>query len=143
MSESSESIEAGPQGGADRLPAGSVVAVRGAVQAVENVPEAILTATTELLGAMMESNGIGPDHMVSGLFTVTPDLDAEFPAAAGRGLGLNAVPLICSREIPVPGAMPRVIRVLIHFRLPEDGAAPVPVYLGETRELRPDLDGPA
>ncbi len=125
------------------LPAGSVVAVRGAVQAVENSPESILGATVDVLSALMDVNGIGPDHMVSGLFTVTPDLDAEFPAAAGRSLGLDAVPLICSREIPVPGAMARVIRVLIHFRLPEAGASPVPVYLGETRELRPDLEGPA
>jgi chorismate mutase len=125
------------------LPAGSVVAVRGAVQAAENSPESILGATVDVLSALMEVNGIGPDHMVSGLFTVTPDLDAEFPAAAGRSLGLDAVPLICSREIPVPGAMAKVIRVLIHFRLPEGGASPVPVYLGETRELRPDLEGPA
>ena len=125
------------------LPAGSVVAIRGAVQAAENTPEAIRGATTEILGALMTANGIGPDHMVSGLFTVTPDLDAEFPAAAGRDLGLDAVPLICSREIPVPGAMERVIRVMIHFRLPGDGVRPVPVYLGETRELRPDLDGQA
>lgn len=123
------------------LPAGSVVAVRGAVQAAENSREAILGATTEVLRALMEANGIAPGHMVSGLFTVTPDLDAEFPAAAGRGLGLDAVPLICAREIPVPGAMARVIRVLIQFRLPGDGLRPVPVYLGETRELRPDLDG--
>lgn len=125
------------------LPAGSVVAVRGAVQAAENDRQAILDATEEVLAALMEANDIGPGHMVSGLFTVTPDLDAEFPAAAGRSLGLGAVPLICSREIPVPDAMPMVIRVLIHFRLPEDGAVPVPVYLGPTRQLRPDLDGPA
>ncbi len=125
------------------LPAGAVVAVRGAVQAGENSREAILAATEEVLAALMEANGIGPGHMVSGLFTVTPDLDAEFPAAAGRTVGLGAVPLICSREIPVPGAMPRVIRVLVQFRLPRDGALPVPVYLGETRQLRPDLDGPA
>lgn len=125
------------------LPAGSVVAVRGAVQAAENSPDAIRDATKQVLEALMVANGIGPDHMVSGLFTVTPDLDAEFPAAVGRELGLGAVPLICSLEIPVPGAMERVIRVMIHFRLPGDGVRSVPVYLGETRELRPDLDGQA
>ena len=124
------------------LPAGSVVAVRGAVQAAENSRDSILGATVDVLGALMEANEIGPEHMVSGLFTVTPDLDAEFPAAAGRELGLDAVPLICSREIPVPGAMERVIRVLIQFRRPGDGLSPIPVYLGETRELRPDLGGP-
>lgn len=134
----SESLEEHPA-----LPAGSVVAVRGAVQASENGPDSIIAATTDVLNALMDANGIGPGHMVSALFTVTPDLDAEFPAAAGRGLGLHEVPLICSREIPVPGAMERVIRVMIHFRLARDGARPVPVYLGETRELRPDLDGQA
>lgn len=133
--------ESGVDNQVSTLPAGSVVAIRGAVQAAENTPEAIIGATAEILTALMDANGIGPGHMVSGLFTVTPDLDAEFPAAAGRELGLDAVPLICSREIPVPGAMERVIRVMIHFRLPSDGAGPVPVYLGETRELRPDLDG--
>ena len=76
--------------------------------------------------------------MVSCLFTATDDLDAEFPAVAARRLGLTAVPLLCCREIPVPGSMPRVIRVMLHFYGPQE-TEPVHVYVGEAQKLRPDL----
>ena len=76
--------------------------------------------------------------MVSCLFTTTDDLDAEFPAVAARKLGLDSVPLLCCREIPVPGSMPRVIRVMVHYYAPA-GHAPAHVYLGATQELRSDL----
>jgi chorismate mutase len=76
--------------------------------------------------------------MVSCLFTTTEDLDAEFPAVAARNLGLDTVPLLCCREIPVPGAMPRVIRVMLHFYAAL-GHEPAHTYLGATRELRSDL----
>ena len=77
--------------------------------------------------------------MVSCLFTTTEDLDAEFPAVAARNLGLDAVPLLCCREIPVPGSMPRVIRVMLHFYAPA-GHVPAHAYLGEAQKLRADLE---
>lgn len=113
-------------------------AVRGAVQAEANEAGAILAATEELMGALLDRNGLGPEAMVSCLFTTTDDLDAEFPAVAARNLGLDSVPLLCAREIAVPGAMPRVIRVMVHYYAPA-GHAPAHVYLGATQELRSDL----
>ena len=71
---------------------------------------------------LIERNALEPEAMVSCLFTTTDDLDAEFPAVAARKLGLDAVPLLCCREIPVPGSMPRVIRVMLHFYAPADHA---------------------
>jgi chorismate mutase len=113
-------------------------AVRGAVQAEANEPEAVLDATTELMRELLERNDLEPAAMVSCLFTTTEDLDAEFPAVAARGLGLEAVPLLCCREIPVPGAMERVIRAMVHYYAPA-GHEPAHAYLGATRELRSDL----
>lgn len=113
-------------------------AVRGAVQAEANEAEAILEATETLLRDLLERNGLSPEAMVSCLFTTTEDLDAEFPAVAARRLGLDTVPLICAREIDVPGAMPRVIRAMVHYYAPTDHR-PAHVYLGATQELRADL----
>lgn len=113
-------------------------AVRGAVQAEANEADAILDATEELMRGLIERNRLEPEAMVSCLFTTTDDLDAEFPAAAARRLGLTAVPLLCCREIPVPGSMPRVIRVMLHFYGPEE-MVPVHVYVGEAQKLREDL----
>lgn len=113
-------------------------AVRGAVQAAANEPEAVLEATTALMRELLERNELEPEAIVSCLFTTTEDLDAEFPAVAARGLGLEAVPLLCSREIPVPGSMPRVIRAMVHYYAPS-GHVPGHAYLGATRELRSDL----
>ena len=93
-------------------------AVRGAVQAEANEAEAILAATEELMRELLERNELEPEAMVSCLFTTTEDLDAEFPAVAARNLGLDSVPLLCCREIPVPGSMPRVIRVMVHYYAP-------------------------
>lgn len=114
-------------------------AVRGAAQAEANEPEAILAATAELMQGLIERNGLEPEAMVSCLFTTTEDLDAEFPAVAARDLGLTMVPLMCCREIPVPGSMPRVIRVLLHFYAPA-GHVPAHVYVGEAQKLRADLE---
>jgi chorismate mutase len=113
-------------------------AVRGAAQAAANEPEAIMAATEELMRELIERNQLEPEAMVSCLFTTTDDLDAEFPAAAARRLGLTAVPLLCCREIPVPGSMPRVIRVMLHFYGPV-GLSPAHVYVGEAQKLRADL----
>ena len=77
--------------------------------------------------------------MVSCIFTLTNDLDAEFPAVAARALGLSRVPLMCAREVPVPGSLPRVIRTLLHYYAAEDHV-PKHVYLGAAKVLRADLD---
>jgi chorismate mutase len=113
-------------------------AVRGAAQAEANEADAILAATAELMRELLERNGLEAGAIVSCLFTTTKDLDAEFPAVAARAIGLDTVPLLCCREIPVPGSMERVIRVLVHFYAPADHQASH-VYLGATRDLRSDL----
>jgi chorismate mutase len=113
-------------------------AVRGAAQADANEPEAILAATEELMRALLERNELEPEAMVSCLFTTTEDLDAEFPAVAARNLGLDSVPLLCAREINVPDAMKRVIRVMVHYYAPLSHT-PAHAYLGATQELRSDL----
>jgi len=114
-------------------------AVRGAAQAEANEPAAILSATEEVMRGLIERNSLRPEDMVSCLFTTTDDLDAEFPAVAARDLGLTLVPLMCCREIPVPGSMPRVIRVMLHFYAAEDHE-PAHVYVGEAQKLRADLE---
>ena len=114
-------------------------ALRGATSVESNRAEPILTATGELMRGLMERNELEAEAMVSCICTVTDDLDAEFPAVAARQLGLHSVPLLCAREVPVPGALPRVIRVLVHYYAPDDHA-PRHAYLGEARSLRADLD---
>ena len=114
-------------------------ALRGANSVERNEADAILDATDELVRELMSRNALEADAMVSCIFTVTDDLDAEFPAVAARRLGLHSVPLLCAREVPVPGSLPRVIRVLVHYYAPEDHT-PRHAYLGEARALRADLD---
>jgi chorismate mutase len=113
-------------------------AVRGAAQAERNDAGAILDAATALMSELIERNELEPASFVSVIFTCTADLDAEFPAVAARGLGLDRVPLICTQEIAVPGSMERVIRVLAHYYAPA-AHEPAHVYLGETKKLRADL----
>jgi chorismate mutase len=113
-------------------------AVRGAVQAEQNDSEAILGATTDLMTELMRRNALEPADFVSVIFTCTDDLNAQFPAVAARELGLDRVPLLCNREMEVPGAMERVIRLLAHYHAPADHG-PAHVYLGETQKLRADL----
>jgi chorismate mutase len=113
-------------------------ALRGAIDVERNDAEQILAATTELMEAIMRRNELHPEAVVSCVFTATQDLDAEFPAVAARALGFDRVPLLCAQEIPVPGSMPKVIRVLIHYRADADHE-PEHVYLGATRALRTDL----
>ena len=114
-------------------------ALRGANHVTANEGDAILAATDELMRELMERNALEPPAMVSCIFTLTDDLDAEFPAVAARNIGLNTVPLICAREVPVPGSLPRVVRVLVHYYAVEDHE-PRHVYLGEARALRSDLE---
>ena len=114
-------------------------ALRGANSVERNDAEAILSATDELMRELMSRNGLQADAMVSCIFTLTHDLDAEFPAVAARRLGLDRVPLLCAREVPVPGSLPRVIRTLVHYYAEPDHD-PRHVYLGEARALRADLE---
>jgi chorismate mutase len=117
-----------------------LIALRGANTVQANDAEAILAATEELMSELLQRNALTAEDIVSCIFTLTPDLDAEFPAVAAREMGLSRVPLLCAREIPVAGALPRVIRVLIHCYAPGAGD-PQHVYLGEARALRLDLEG--
>lgn len=114
-------------------------ALRGATTVARNDADTILAATEELLRELLDRNSLQPDAVVSCIFTSTDDLTAEFPAVAARRLGFDRVPLLCAREIDVPGALPRVIRVLIHHYAGEDHTARH-TYLGEARTLRSDLD---
>jgi chorismate mutase len=113
-------------------------ALRGAISVSRDDAEEILGATTELMGEIMERNALVPECVVSCIFTVTDDLTAEFPAVAARALGYERVPLLCAREIPVPGALPRVIRVLIHYYA-DEGHESSHVYLRDAASLRADL----
>ena len=114
-------------------------ALRGATTVPADDPAAIAAATSELLEQIMERNDVEPADIVSLVFTATPDLVSAFPAAAARELGLADVPLLCAQEIPVPGAMPRCIRVLMHLYTGRDYASLRHVYLGEAKSLRADL----
>lgn len=113
-------------------------AVRGAVKVGSNDVAAILGATQELMTELMSRNDLRPEQFVSCLFTATDDLNAEFPAVAARRLGLDGVPLLCTRELDVPGAMRGVIRVMAHYYAPASHR-PAHTYLGDAQELRADL----
>ena len=114
-------------------------ALRGAISVERNDSDRILAATEEMVREVMDRNGLAPESMVSCIFTVTHDLNAEFPAVAARRLGLDRVPLLCASEVDVPGAMKHVIRVLVHYHADSDHQ-PRHVYLGEARALREDLE---
>ena len=114
-------------------------ALRGAISVDENTEQAILAGTRELVEAIMERNELAAEQLVSCVFSATTDLNAQFPAVAARDLGLSRVPLLCTQEIEVPGALPRVIRVLLHYYAPA-GHAPRHVYLRDARSLRADLE---
>jgi chorismate mutase len=113
-------------------------ALRGAITVDENEADAILDATEELVHELIERNALDPERIVSCIFTCTADLDAAFPAEAARRLGLSAVPLLCAREIDVPGSLPKVIRVLVHCYADREARH---VYLREAAALRRDLEG--
>jgi chorismate mutase len=114
-------------------------ALRGANSVERNDADSILSATDELMRELMSRNQLEPAAMVSCIFTLTHDLDAEFPAVAARRLGLDRVPLLCALEVPVPGSLPRVIRTLVHYYA-EEPHEPRHVYLRDARSLRADLE---
>jgi len=113
--------------------------VRGATTVDANNPEAILDATRELLTMIQRENNLAAEDLAAAWFTVTRDLDAAFPAAAARDLGWDQVPLMDAQEIPVPGALPRCIRVLLLWHTDRAQDAVHHVYLRGARVLRPDL----
>lgn len=115
-----------------------VVAVRGAISVTEDTAAAIGDATTELLRELLDRNALGAEDLISIIFTSTEDLCAEFPAVSAREMGLSEVPLLCTREIPVVGSLPRCVRVMVHADVPA-GTSVRHVYLREARQLRTDL----
>jgi chorismate mutase len=111
--------------------------VRGATTATANTREAICSATQELLRRLIQANEIPIEEIGSAFFTVTDDLDAEYPALAAREMGWIHVPLLCAREIPVPGGLARCIRVLLHVSTEKTQEQIRHVYLREAVSLRP------
>ena len=114
-------------------------AVRGAVTVDRDEATLVVAATEGLLTAILERNEVTPEEVVSIIFTSTPDLTSEFPAAAARRIGLADVPLLCASEIAVPGALERCVRVLLHVHTDRARAQLRHVYLGGARALREDL----
>ena len=117
----------------------TVRAIRGAIQVDANDRDAILEGTAELVAAVMSRNDLTADDVISVLFTMTPDLTAEFPALAARKTGFHAVPLMCATEIPVPGAMPRVVRLMAHVDTDRPRSVIQHVYLRGAAALRLDI----
>jgi chorismate mutase len=117
--------------------------VRGATTVAGNEAGLIVARTEELLARLVEENGIVPGDLASALFTVTDDLDADFPAVALRSLeGWADVPLLCAREIPVPGSLGRCVRILLHWNTDRSPADVRHVFLRGARELRPQWARP-
>ena len=114
-------------------------AVRGAIQVERDEREEVLAASAEMVRAVLERNGLTPDDLVSVVFTATPDLTSEFPAYAARQMGIVDVPLLCATEIAVPGAMPRVLRLLAHVETDLPRSEVRHVYLRGAAALRTDL----
>jgi chorismate mutase len=117
----------------------AVRAVRGAIQVDGDTREEILDGSAELVRNVLDRNGLSADDIISIVFTATPDLTAEFPAYAARLLGLTDVPLLCASEIPVPGALPRTLRLLAHVETDRSRAELRHVYLRGAALLRTDL----
>jgi chorismate mutase len=117
----------------------AVRAVRGAIQVESTDRDAILEGTAELVSEVMSRNELTTDDVISVLFTTTPDLTAEFPALAARKIGFHDVPLMCSCEIAVPGAMPRVVRLMAHVETDRPRSAIQHVYLRGAIALRLDI----
>ena len=118
----------------------TVRGIRGATTVVEDNPEQIIFATQELLTAIMQANpGLVAEDVASALFTVTEDLTSVHPAQAARKMGWNHVPMMCAGEIPVPGSLPKCIRVLLHWNTGIEQKSIKHVYNHGAVILRPDL----
>ena len=114
--------------------------IRGAITIDANQQDLILAATRELLTHIVEANDLDVGNVASAVFTATPDLDAVPPARAAREMGWIGVPLLCIQEMAVAGALPRCVRVLIHWNTDRQQDQVRHVYLGGARVLRPDLN---
>lgn len=114
-------------------------AIRGAIQLDADEREHLLSSVAELVGEILTRNELTVDNLVSILFTATEDLHSEFPAVGARQLGIVDVPLLCAREIDVVGAMPRVIRTLVHAETPRSREEIQHVYLRGAVALRLDI----
>jgi len=112
--------------------------IRGATTVEANTSEAILQATRELLALMIRQNGVDKDDAMTVFFSMTPDLDAEYPALAARQLGWLDTALLCLRELDVRGSLPRCIRILIQWNTEKRPEEIIHVYLKEAARLRPD-----
>src|SRR3954451_8822890 len=117
----------------------AVRAVRGATQVDADDRDQVLAATSELLQEVLTRNELDPADLISVVFTATPDLRSEFPAYAARQMGITDVPLLCASEIDVPGAMPRVLRLLAHVETDRPREQVRHVYLRGAAALRTDL----
>lgn len=117
----------------------SLRAIRGATQVERDTPDDIAEATTELLRAMLADNRLVEAALLDAVFTCTPDLRSAFPAEAARGLGWRDVPMLCTQELDVEGALPRCIRVLLRAEIGIPRMDVRHVYLRGARSLRPDL----
>jgi chorismate mutase len=117
----------------------AVRALRGATQVEHDDRDEIIDATAELVAAVLERNALSADDLISILFTTTPDLVAEFPAYAARITGLTDVPFLCASEIAVPGALPRVVRLMAFVEADFARADARHVYLRGAQALRTDL----
>jgi chorismate mutase len=116
--------------------------IRGAITVDLDQPDLVLATTQELLEAILRANpGLRIEDVASVFFTVTEDIVSVHPALAARQIGWGLVPMMCAREIPVPGSLPRCIRVLVHWNTGWEQSAIHHVYLREAVSLRPDLVG--
>jgi len=114
--------------------------IRGAITVTTDQPDLILAATQELLSAIVRANpGLQTEDIASAIFTMTDDLVSVHPALAARQMGWEHVPMMCAREIPVPGSLPRCIRVLVQWNTGCAQNAINYVYLRDAVTLRPDL----
>ncbi|MEQ8200853.1 MAG: chorismate mutase [Syntrophomonadaceae bacterium] len=119
----------------------AVRGIRGAITVEKDDQGAIYAATRELLQEVIQANELSSDNIISIIFTVTPDLKSAFPATAARSMGLSMVPLLCTQEIPVPGALPLCIRLLMHADTPRSQSEISHRFLRGATQLRPDLSG--
>lgn len=117
----------------------SVRAIRGAVQVESNTPEAIADGTKRLLAEILRANALEIEAVISVLITATPDLNASFPAASAREVGFESTPLLCAVEIDVPGALPRVIRVMATVETALSTSEISHIYLDGAQSLRRDI----
>jgi chorismate mutase len=116
-----------------------VRAFRGATTVSADEPALIREAVIELLETLLDENDLAPNDVISAVFTATPDLVSEFPAHAARIIGWTDIPLLCAQELPVEGALPRCIRVMLHAETRRQRAEVKHAYLREAVLLRQDL----